>query len=395
LFHRLNRDETERYLTDRAAKGFTVIQAVALAELDGVTVPNAQGHLPLIKEDLHHPDVKGGPDNDYWDEAEWVIALAATKGLYVGLLPMWGKPCPADPSSCERCGRFIGERFQAHLNLIWILGGDRPARTKNEQDCWRAMAKGITLGVSGREDDATELMTYHTFGPDTSANYFHDDAWLDFNGIQSSHGNAILNRNRVEQDHQRRPVKPVIDLETSYPGIGLNKMPPGNEDHARRSAYWAVFSGACGHTYGANSIWQLYAPGRKPLFGAKLSWSEALDASSAAQMGYLRRLIESHPFLTQAPDTSLLAEPPADPVEHIAALRGDGYVLVYTPTGMPFRVRCEKLEGKRVRASWFDPRTGKSSDADQFRREGEREFTPPGQPGPGNDWVLVLENPGR
>ncbi len=165
LFHRLNRDETERYLTDRAAKGFTVIQAVALAELDGVTVPNAQGHLPLIKEDLHHPDVKGGPDNDYWDEAEWVIALAATKGLYVGLLPMWGKPCPADPSSCERCGRFIGERFQAHLNLIWILGGDRPARTKNEQDCWRAMAKGITLGVSGREDDATELMTYHTFGP--------------------------------------------------------------------------------------------------------------------------------------------------------------------------------------------------------------------------------------
>lgn len=187
----------------------------------------------------------------------------------------------------------------------------------------------------------------------------------------------------------------MIDLETSYPGIGLNKMPPGNEDHARRSAYWAVFSGACGHTYGANSIWQMYAPGRKPLFGAKLSWSEALDASSAAQMGYLRRLIESHPFLTQAPDTSLLAEPPADPVEHIAALRGDGYVLVYTPTGMPFRVRCEKLEGKRVRASWFDPRTGKSSDADQFRREGEREFTPPGQPGPGNDWVLVLENPGR
>src|SRR5689334_1535771 len=48
LFHRLNREQADRYLEDRAAKGFTVIQAVALAELDGATVPNAYGHLPLL-----------------------------------------------------------------------------------------------------------------------------------------------------------------------------------------------------------------------------------------------------------------------------------------------------------------------------------------------------------
>src|SRR5215216_4273947 len=33
LFHRLNRDEADEYLRDRAARGFTVIQAVVLAEL--------------------------------------------------------------------------------------------------------------------------------------------------------------------------------------------------------------------------------------------------------------------------------------------------------------------------------------------------------------------------
>ena len=102
LFHRLNRDETERYLTDRAAKGFTVIQAVALAELDGVTVPNAQGHLPLIKEDLHHPDVKGGPDNDYWDEAEWVIALARRR---------------ASTLDCCRCGASLVQPTRAVANV--------------------------------------------------------------------------------------------------------------------------------------------------------------------------------------------------------------------------------------------------------------------------------------
>ncbi|RYY22271.1 MAG: DUF4038 domain-containing protein, partial [Chitinophagaceae bacterium] len=36
LFHRLSREEADTYLKNRADKGFTVIQAVALAELDGL-----------------------------------------------------------------------------------------------------------------------------------------------------------------------------------------------------------------------------------------------------------------------------------------------------------------------------------------------------------------------
>jgi hypothetical protein len=297
LFHRLSREETERYLANRAAMGFNVIQAVALAELDGLTVPNPQGHLPLVVEPFLRPAVVEGPENDYWDDMEWTLRLAGRKGLYVGLLPMWGKYCPSDTGNCERYGRFIGERFKDHTNIIWILGGDRPAPSKREQDAWRAMAKGIAIGVSGREDYDRVLMTYHTFGPDVSSKYFHEDAWLDFNGIQSSHGNAILN------------------------------------------------------------------------------W----------------KMIESHPFLTQAPDQSLLVNGGGDDLDHLAALRGDGYALIYTPTGIPFRIRLDKLKGKEVRAWWFDPRTGKFSDAGQFAKQGERAFTPPGNPGVGNDWVLRLE----
>ena len=82
-------------------------------------------------------------------------------------------------------------------------------------------------------------------------------------------------------------------------------------------------------------------------------------------------------------------------LEHVAALRGDGYALIYTPTGKPFRVRLDKLTGKQVKAWWFDPRTGKPRVIGQFPREGEREFTPPGEPGVGNDWVLALDDPQR
>src|SRR5918999_4864053 len=61
LFHRLNREEADRYLEDRARKGFTVIQAVALAELDGHSDPNPYGHLPLVNLDPARPAVEDGP----------------------------------------------------------------------------------------------------------------------------------------------------------------------------------------------------------------------------------------------------------------------------------------------------------------------------------------------
>jgi hypothetical protein len=51
LFHRLSKADTEKYLENRRQKGFTVIQAVALAELDGLNTPNAEGEKPLIDND--------------------------------------------------------------------------------------------------------------------------------------------------------------------------------------------------------------------------------------------------------------------------------------------------------------------------------------------------------
>ena len=46
LFHRTTKQEAEMYLKTRAAQGFTVIQAVAVAEFNGDKVPNVYGFLP-------------------------------------------------------------------------------------------------------------------------------------------------------------------------------------------------------------------------------------------------------------------------------------------------------------------------------------------------------------
>ena len=85
LFHRLDREEATRYLEDRARKGFTVIQAVALAELDGLTAPNPYGHVPLVDSDPSRPV------EDYFAHVDFVVSKAESLGLVVGLLPTWGK----------------------------------------------------------------------------------------------------------------------------------------------------------------------------------------------------------------------------------------------------------------------------------------------------------------
>src|SRR3954447_14035267 len=51
LFHRLDREEATLYLENRAKLGFNVVQAVAIAELDGHSKPNAYGFLPLTDLD--------------------------------------------------------------------------------------------------------------------------------------------------------------------------------------------------------------------------------------------------------------------------------------------------------------------------------------------------------
>ncbi|MBP8260658.1 MAG: glycoside hydrolase family 140 protein [Verrucomicrobia bacterium] len=402
LIHDLDEADMRRYFADRRGKGFTVIQTVVLAE-HRFDQPNAFGHRPIEPRRPDRPIVQDGPNNDCWDDVERVLRLAEEHGLYVGLLPTWGRYVTADwqnglvdgfftVANAEAYGRFIGARFKDHDNFIWILGGDRAAPTDAARAIWRAMARGIAIGVTGAEDYSKVLMTYHTSGPGSTAWFLNDEPWLDFHALQSGHGRWALNWIMVEQAYTMKPALPVIDLESSYPGFRHGRPPTiATEDDARRAAYWGVFAGAAGHTYGHHSIWQMHSPKYPGIAGPKEYWYDALDAPSARQMGYLRKLIESRPFLTQRPDLSLLAFEQTKPWEMCLALRGDGYALIYTPTGRTLDVQLGKIPGAQVIASWFNPRTGAAEVIGEYENKGRRTFDPPGEEQPGNDWVLMLD----
>jgi hypothetical protein len=397
LFHRLDRKQAVEYLDTRAAQGFTAIQAVALAELDGITDPNAYGKLPLIEKDPARPAVGAG---SYWEHVDFIVDQANARGLYIAMLPSWGRWVNSgrgdEPlltaANAQTYGEFLGKRY-GRKGVIWILGGDRtPAGV---EAVWRALAKGIAIGVAGKEDYDAVLMSFHPRGGETSSTWFHDDPWLDFNMHQTGHGLAdqVKSYDRIAKDYARTPVKPVVDGEPLYEDHPLAFRSRDNgysfDAHVRQRAYWDVFSGAAGHTYGNHAVWQMYAPGRKPVNGPLFYWNEAIHRPGANQMRYVRALVESRPYLSRVPDQSLVVNA-LEGADRIIATRGDGYAFVYSAQGRKFSVNLEKL-GPKVQAWWYNPRDGAATDAGTLEASGTHEFTCPSE-GFGSDWVLVLDD---
>ncbi len=239
-------------------------------------------------------------------------------------------------------------------------------------------------------------MTFHPTGSRTSSEYFHDAPWLDFNMHQTGHRDRG-SWESIAKDYDRTPTKPVLDGEPLYEDHPINFDPMkfgfSADWHIRRLAYWHVFAGGCGHTYGCHNIWQMYAPGCAPVSWAHHYWDESLDLWGALDMQHVRNLMLSRPYLTRVPDQSVIASDIGKGDGYVNATRdAEGrYAFVYTPLGLPVKVRLDKLSGKKIKVWWYDPRHGSASEIGVFDKEGIREFKPP-LLGKGNDWVLVLDD---
>lgn len=401
LFHRLNREEADRYLQDRARKGFTVIQAVALAELDGLHAPNPYGQLPFRNDD------PAQPNEDYWRHVDWIVDRAGEQGLYIGMLPTWGDkwnkkwgvgPEIFTPANAERYGQWLGNRYR-NAALIWILGGDRPVETDTHRAIIEAMARGLRQG-----DGGAHLITYHPSGGAGSSQWFHEAPWLDFNMRQNGHATEFTGRyDRTRQDYDRTPVKPVLDGEPIYEdhpvSFKANELGHSIAADVRRPLYWDLFGGACGHTYGHHSVWQMWQPSRNPVNNPLMPWFEAIDQPGAGQMQYGRKLLESRPYLTRIPDDTLVVTdrvPTAVPGTgryHFAGTRDEAgtYAMVYAPVGRAFSVRLDAIKAPKITAWWFNPRDGKPTRIGELENGGPHRFTPP-DAGEMLDWVLVLDD---
>jgi hypothetical protein len=401
LFHRLNREEAAIYLQNRAKKGFTLVQAVVLAELNGLTDPNPYGQLPLSNDDPLQPN------EEYFKHVDWVVARANALGMYIGMLPTWGDkwnkrwgagPEIFTPQNAAAYGEWLGRRYR-DAGLVWILGGDRAVENDRHKEIVRAMAQGLRKG-----DGGAHLITFHPTGASSSAQWFHNEPWLDFNLRQNGHQAEFTGSyDKTRVDYDRVPSKPVIDGEPLYEdhpiSFDAKKFGHSLAADVRRPLYWDLFAGACGHTYGQHSVWQMWQTNRAPINNPLMPWTEALDQPGAGQMQHAKNLLLSRPFLSRVPDDSIVVTdrvptsvPGAGRYRFAGTRDAQGtFAMVYVPGGRKFKVRMEVIHGPRVRTWWFNPRTGESTAAGEFDNTGHREFVPP-NPGEALDWVLVIDD---
>lgn len=399
MLQKLNEEEMRTYLRNRKEKGYNVIQTVLVHTLPGAS----ESGCSLA------PGIKNVTEASYWDFADMAINMAEEMGLYLGLLPSWGslvKDGVLNKNNITEYAEFLGRRFQKYSNIIWILGGD--VRGDDGKDVYPLEAEIL------RQYNPERLITYHPFGRTSSSLWFHEAQWLDFNMFQSGHrryDQASLgewddnggketffgedNWRYVERDHSYGIMKPTLDAEPSYEGIPQGLHNPHNpyweEWDVRRYAYWSVFAGAAGHTYGSNAIMQFYKESEgKGAYGVRESWQDAMHHPGAAQMRYLKELMESVDFVNGRPDDKLLLYGQKERYHRIAVFAGEDYVLCYDYSGAQFLLDLSRYMDRAVDAYWMNPQDGTYSYITTLKGVRKWLASPVARKGKANDWVLVL-----
>ncbi|KAF3763706.1 hypothetical protein M406DRAFT_332167 [Cryphonectria parasitica EP155] len=476
LFHRLNRSDADFYLQDRASKGFNVVQAVAIAELNGTTWPNflrriLDGDLPLIDKDPMKPN------EAYFEYIDWVVNRAAEYGILIALVPTWGAYMNCgwynqswvifNHTSAEWYGNYIGTRYPG---LPKIIGADSngfwscnisEASSEWEADPsldqaslvgpirdWRSVfarladglreaeaKKGFTSFIAWHPTNVQEIGTDKPYGH----NYMNGSfGRLSMDAVQSGHTladhtslaqefyalqewDSTKNYNNITEMRAAFPG-PVIDLENHYEGahIAFNaSLPLWNTSIVRHGLWNAFLSGSAGFTYGAQAVWQMYAPESELAYSwlympprltlaANESWRDALKYPGSTQAGYLQQLfsgLDKEMFNSLQPNRTFIKTPGSSDGDilsyqanrYVAALVGLRQYWLYTGFGDAFDLDLDALGQQfgevkgEAKSEWFDPRTGKAQNTtSSFQLSGRKTFEPPTGGSVDNDWAFVL-----
>ena len=416
---RLNRDEVAYYLEKCRVAGYNMVQVQVL---NGVPSMNVYGQYSMI-DGFNFKNINRKGVYGYWDHMDYIVQTAERNGIYIGMVCIWGglvKGGQMTEEEAVKYGTFLANRYKDCPNIVWIIGGDIQGTVKTE--VWETLARTI------RAIDPGHLMTFHPRGRTCSSLFFPQTEWIDFHMFQSGHrrydqrmGNKDYpipdkteedNWRYVEQSLAVAPMKPVLDGEPSYENIpqGLHHdtEPRWQAADVRRYAYWSVFAGACGHTYGCNEIMQFYRPGLPPAYFANTPWWLALDFPGFNQMQHLKNLMLTFPYEERIPDQSVIAVsdkvqaesdalpavkipqdqlPPAGTIlpadsswvikkyNRLVATRGTDYLLIYNYTGRPMQVDLTQITGKLKKAWWYSPTTGAYTYIGEYKNK-KAEFLP-------------------
>lgn len=407
----LTREEVDLYLDDRKSKGMNVVQLclfwgkrVDYPTRFTINAKNAYGHKAFLENDslpvVSQPALVAGGSlinpNDYWDHVDYCLKAIKERGMYAGVLPFWGRRYvnASHEGQSRRIftsenifgyGEFLGKRYASMPNIIWINGGDVKAdEGGNFAPEFRLFAEGLVKGISGTRVNWNEnsniwdtvFMTYHPDGTPlvNSSQWFHKDAWLDFNMIETYiHRNKIVAS--IRQDLAKDPLKPTVLGEGHYEGETNGHT--ATAVHVRRQAYQAFFAGAAGFTYGGAFDKQ----GNGPLFSPSNNWKHLLNWEGAGQMIYLQKFLTDNNWWKWKAAPALIIKGRGEGELEKLIVKKDEKYFVYFPDNSSCILNIEKVK----KAACYNTKTGKSLKGSTAE---DNMFSPPKEC---EDAILILE----
>jgi hypothetical protein len=391
LFVGLPLPEVREYFLLRKRQGFSVIHAqLTYTPMPGAD--NLEGQLPFANFDFDQPNER------YFAHIDRVVALADSLNLVMALAPLWYSCCNdgwgSNPvkhlqnngqAKCRNFGRYLGRRYQKFNNFIWIMGGDNDPFDNLAEV--RALAQGL------KEAAPHHLLTYHAASTHSSTDVWPSEAWLDFSMVYTYFRGFAKAWTKVQPDvyevaytEHRKNLMPFVLGESTYEGEHDDVC--NSSAQARKQAYYTMLAGGCGHSYGS----RFWTVADKKARGYD-DWRKIVDQPAANSLAHLNALWATFDWPSLVPDQlgELIAggaNPYASNDYALAAHTKDRRLaLAYLPSGRRLVYDLRGLAGKRVTASWYNPRTGAMTRVGQYARTQTVELAPPDA----NDWVLHLK----
>jgi hypothetical protein len=284
-------EEFERLTADRLGKGFTVVQLAAGLYPDMPPFDQRGANEAGFPWDEEYRTV----NPSYFEMADRRIQYLVEKSLVPCILGCWGQYLHhAGVEGVKRHWRYLVARYGAYP-VVWCIGGEVMDAAKARMRALRQQASveaaSAPEGGLDKEyrrwakngwsevtryvrsiDPFGRAMTIHPTTMRCSQAMLNDPCALDFSMILGGHSgwHSLRQMAEVFRKVMREEARmPLLIGEACYEGIAGDCGPD-----VQRFAFWSsMLSGAAGHTYGANGIWQVNR--RQEPFGASpsgLNW---------------------------------------------------------------------------------------------------------------------------
>jgi len=373
--------EVDQYLDDRKARGFNAILVNLIEHFFANNAPNDK----VPNAPFTTPGSFSTLNDAYFIRAAHIVQKAADREMLVLMTPAylgfnggnegWYQDMVASGTTALRnYGRYLGARFAAYNNIMWLNGGDftpaPPDRIYHE-----AVANGI------RDINTTWLHSFHGNPGEAALDAVGSVPWLGVNNIYTQ-ANDVHTRGLAQYNNS---TMPYFLLEARYES---EPNPPAQQ--LRAQAYEALLAGATGQIFGNNPIWHFEAPNSLyPYAGTPWpTWRTALDSDGSRSMQHVIALWKPRSWWLLEPSDGMIVAGPG----HAARANNGSFALAYVTGNVT--VQLDQLAGPNVNvlARRYNPFTGAFTTIGTFMAPvGPQIFATPGNNGNGTDWVLVLE----